>query len=135
MKKTVFVSEGILQLFIGLGAFVCGILMIIKPDGSLMKMPLSMLNGSPFRDFLVPGIILFTINGAGNLYSGFLSFRQHKLAGFGGIFFGLGMMIWIFIQVNMIAGGSWLQYLYFSLGLIELLLGFAIREIERKQVR
>ena len=124
-------SEGILQFFIALGAIGAGIMMILKPDGSMMHMPLSMLKGSPFGDFLVPGLILFIVNGLGSVFAGVLSFRKSKVAAFAGIFFGMGLMIWIFVQVNMIGGGHWLQYLYFFLGLIEILLGFAIREVER----
>ncbi|MCX6247427.1 MAG: hypothetical protein NTW10_06815 [Bacteroidetes bacterium] len=130
MKKTFFISEGILQIFIALGAIVSGLFLIIAPDGSLMRMPLTMLKETPFTNFLIPGIILFTINGLGTLISGWLSFRQHKLAGFAGIFFGLGLIIWIFVQVSLIGGGSWLQYLYFVLGLAELLLGIGIREMK-----
>jgi hypothetical protein len=62
-----------------------------------------------------------------------LSFKMHRIAGFVGLFFGFGLIIWLFVQVNMIGGGSWLQYLYFVLGVIELLLGIVMRESERKQ--
>jgi hypothetical protein len=107
LKKIVITFTGILQIFIALGAIGGGITLIIKPDGSLMQMPLSCLSGSPFTSFLVPGLILLIVNGFGNFVAGILCFRQHWLAGFAGIFFGLGMMIWIFVQVNMIGGGSW----------------------------
>ncbi len=130
MEKNIYYSEGILQFFIALGAIGAGMLMILKPDGSLMHMPLTMLNGSPFFNFLIPGLILFTINGLGSAVAGVLSFRKSKLAGFAGMFFGMGLMIWIFVQVSMIGGGHWLQYLYFFLGSIETLLGIAIREAE-----
>jgi len=131
MKKAVYITEGVLQQFIGIGAFLSGILMMINPDGSAFQMPLSMLKGSPFTDFFLPGLILCIVNGAGNITAGILSFRKHKLAGFAGIFFGSGLVIWIFVQVSMIGGGHWLQNLYFTLGFIELILGFAIREIHQ----
>jgi hypothetical protein len=132
MKKVLFVCQGILQYLIGLGAVVSGFMMIIKPGGDTLYLPLSMLQGSPFANFLIPGIILFTVNGIGNLFAGILSFRRHQLAGFAGIFFGLALMIWIFVQVNMIGGGHWLQYLYFTLGLVELVSGITIREVEKQ---
>ncbi len=131
MKKSIYIIAGILQLFIGLGAFVSGILMMINSDGRALQMPLTMLKGSPFTDFLIPGLILCIVNGAGNIFSAILSFRRHKLSGFAGIFFGSGLIIWIFVQVSMIGGGHWLQNLYFSLGFLELLLGFTIRELQR----
>ncbi len=129
MKKFVFISEGVIQFFIGFGGFIAGFFMIINPDGDTLKIPLSLLEDSPFEDFLIPGIILFIVNGLGNLIACFLSFRQYKIAGLAGIFFGMALMIWIFIQVSMIGGGHWLQYLYFGLGIVELLLGMAIREL------
>ncbi len=128
-KNLIHNFEGILQLFIGLGAIVCGILMIIQPDGSLFGLPLEMLKGSPFSNFLVPGILLLSVNGLGNVYSAILSFKKHAIAGFAGIFFGLGLIVWLFIQVNMIGGGHWLQYFYFVLGTIELCCGILIREV------
>ncbi len=119
MKKALSVVEGILHAFVSLGALAAGALMILSPQGNVMQMPLSMLRGSPFRDFLVPGIILFTINGLGQALAAVLCFTQHRLAAYCGAMFGLGLMIWIFLQVSFIGGGHWLQYLYFALGLAE----------------
>jgi len=130
MKKTLYVSEGILQLLIGVSAVASGAIMMIAPDGRVMSMPLSMLQGSPFKDFFFPGLILLAVNGLGNIVSGILSFKRHKLAGYAGIVFGLALMIWIFVQVSLIGGGHWLQYLYFCLGVLELLLAVGIRELE-----
>lgn len=128
MKKQIFIAEGILQFFIALGAIVVGVLMIVNPAGDDTAVPMSLLDGSPFKGFLIPGIILLTVNGLGNLFAGILSFRRHKLSGWTGIFFGFALIIWIFVQVSMIGGGHWLQILYFILGIIELILGILIRE-------
>ena len=53
----------ILLAFLGLGAIFGGGVLIISPSGELFGMPLSMLANSPFNNFLVPGIILFTVLG------------------------------------------------------------------------
>lgn len=133
MKRTVYFAEGVLQSLIGVGAVICGALLIIGPDGRYLQMPIDMLSKSPFRNFLIPGLILFLVNGVGNVVSAILCFKMHRIAGFGGMFFGFGLIIWLFVQINMIGGGSWLQYLYFVLGILELLLGIVMREFERKQ--
>jgi hypothetical protein len=96
-------------------------------------MPLEMLKNSPFKNFLVPGLILLFVNGVGNTISAILCFRMHKFAGFTGMIFGFGLIIWIFVQVNMIGGGSWLQYLYFGLGILVLIIGIAMRELEKRK--
>jgi len=49
--------------FLGLGAIFGGGVLIISPTGKLFGMPLSLLDNSPFTNFLVPGIILFTVLG------------------------------------------------------------------------
>ncbi len=92
-----------------------------------------MLKNSPFRDFLIPGLILLLVNGVGNIVSAVFCFRMNAVAGFGGLFFGFDLIIWLFVQVNMIGGGSWLQYLYFVLGILQLVLGIAMRELDRRK--
>jgi hypothetical protein len=132
MKRTVYFAEGVLQSLIGIGAVISGALLIIRPDGHYLQIPLDMLKNSPFRNFLIPGVILFLVIGVGNIVSAVLSFRIQRIAGFAGLFFGFGLVIWLFVQINLVGGGHWLQYLYFVLGIIQLLLGIAMRELERK---
>jgi hypothetical protein len=126
MKKLIFVSQGALQFFVGVGALISGALLIIAPSGSLLHTPPEMLKGSPFHDFLFPGIILFLVNGVGQLVAGMLTLRRHPSAGFVGAVFGMGLMIWIFVQVNMIGGGHILQYSYYFLGVVETVLSFSM---------
>ncbi|PZR31029.1 MAG: hypothetical protein DI538_21685 [Azospira oryzae] len=53
----------ILLAFLGLGAVGGGGVLIVSPDGQLMGMPSSVLEHSPFSNFLIPGIILFFVLG------------------------------------------------------------------------
>jgi len=131
MKRVVHYAAGVLQILIGIGAVVSGALLVVGPDGKYMQMSVDMLANSPFRSFLIPGIILFGLIGVGNIIAAVLSFKRHRIAGFAGLFFGFGLIIWLFVQVSLIGGGNWLQYLYFSLGILELLFGIAMRETER----
>lgn len=52
----------LLLLFLSVGALYGGGALIIKPDGSLLHMQ-PWLSKIPFPDFLIPGIILFVLNG------------------------------------------------------------------------
>jgi membrane associated rhomboid family serine protease len=87
-------------------------------------MPSDILKDTPFHDFLIPGVILFLINGVGQLATGILSLRKHPFAGYAGAVFGMVLMIWIFMQVNMIGGNHILQCSYFMLGVLETTLAF-----------
>lgn len=122
MKKSISILEGSLQAFVGLSALVSGGLMMASPKGGLMPLPLSMLKGSPFADFFLPGLILFVVIGLGHAAASVMSFRLRRFAGSAGSVVGLSLMIWIFVQVNMIGGGHWLQYLYFAVGTAEVTL-------------
>lgn len=51
-------------VFIGIVGAISGALFILSPDGQLMGMSPDFLTGSPFKNFLVPGIILFLLIGA-----------------------------------------------------------------------
>ncbi len=53
----------ILLGFLAIGAIGGGIVLIISPSGELIGMPLSEFKNIPFRSFLVPGIILFSVLG------------------------------------------------------------------------
>ena len=132
MNNLLFISQGIIQIFVSLGALSAGVLMILFPSGKQLQIPLEILDGSPFNNFLVPGIILFLINGVGQLTAGLMSFRRHPLAGYTGAVFGIGLMIWIFVQVSMIGGGHILQYSYFFLGTIETVLAFLMQRHVQK---
>jgi hypothetical protein len=113
---------------VGLGAVICGAMLIVVPAGTLLHFPPDTLKGTPFANFLVPGIILFLVIGIGQLAGGLLTIRKHRFSGYLGAVLGFGLMIWIFVQVNMIGGRDILQYCYFTVGVIETALSFLIQK-------
>jgi len=124
--RLLFVTLGVIQVLVAIGAVVSGTMLIMYPSGELLHAPLEMLKGSPFTNFLLPGIILFLVNGVGQLIAGVITFRRHPQTALIGAIFGIGLMIWIFVQVSMIGGGHLLQYIYFFIGVIETSLAFLI---------
>lgn len=115
-----------MQLFVGIGAVASGIGFILDPDGSNLSMSLGLLKKSPFEDFLIPGIALLSINGLGSILGSFFSFKRHLFAGKITMILGIAMVIWISAQVYWISWISWLQPVYFVLGIIEIVLGFIV---------
>jgi len=126
MKKLLINTQGIIQILVGVSAAVSGLMLMFSPSGSLLQAPLEMLKESPFNDFLVPGFILFAVNGVGQLVAAYLTLRRKRAAALTGAVFGLGLMIWIFVQVTMIGGGHILQNSYFFIGVAETALAFLI---------
>ena len=117
---------GFLQGFIAFSAFAGGIGFILDPSGKSIGMTIDMLEKSPFMDFLIPGLILFIVLGAGNLLGTILTFKRHHFSGSMAVLLGIVLVIWICVQVYWIGLGSFLQQLYLALGLIEFVLGYII---------
>lgn len=132
MVWLLFIFQGILQLFVALGAVVAGAMFILEPSGRLLQAPLAMLKGTPFSNYLLPGIILFCINGLGQAVAGILTLRRDARAGIVGGVFGLGLIIWLFVQVTLIGGGYLIQNVFFAIGIVETTLAFFIdRQLRR----
>ncbi|HBP64897.1 MAG TPA: hypothetical protein DD730_11640 [Desulfosporosinus sp.] len=52
-----------LHILLGIGAVFGGLVLVIDPSGDLIKMPITLLENSPFNNFFIPGIILLVILG------------------------------------------------------------------------
>lgn len=130
MKRATYIVEAVLQLLVGIGAVPVGLAMIISPDGSLVQMSTDMLAGSPLSSFVIPGILLLLINGAGNIVSSILCFRRMPAGAFTAMVLGFALIIWIYVQVSWLGAVSWLQPLYFAVGVAILALEIVLRELE-----
>ena len=91
------------------GAFAVGggALLIARPDGSLIGARPSALAGSPFGSWLVPGVLLVTLVGAGFLTAAFALWRwAHRpcasalsvFAGCGLVAFETFEVVWLGVQ-------------------------------------
>lgn len=123
-EKMLSYGTGALLAIIGLGAVGCGMMLMLQPDGESIGLSLDLLENTPFENFLIPGIVLFAINGVASLVGAFLSFKNHRYAGFATMILGVAMIIWITAEVYWIGGESFLQPTMFTVGLAELILGF-----------
>ena len=123
----VYIGLGAIQAFIGLGALGGGFMLVRDPSGSALGVPLSLLEGSPFPDFLIPGMFLLAVNGVGSMIGAGLSFTRRRYTQEIAIVLGAILVAWIVIQVVIIRSFSWLHVLYFILGVVELGIGMYIR--------
>ena len=118
---------GALQAIISLGAIGGGLLLVIDPSGSTLGVPSSLLEGSIFPNFLIPGIFLLVVNGFGSGIAAVFSFKNSHYTQGIAIALGVILVLWIVIQVIIIRSIGWLHGIYFFLGIIELWLGIYIR--------
>ena len=125
-----------LLAFLGLGALYGGGTLIISPSGELLGMPLSMLDHSPFNNFLIPGIILFVILGVvpigvsfalvkkpeSKFAEGFNCLKDMYWAWTYIIYICFALIIWIQIEMVLINSVHWSHTLYMFWALIMLFL-------------
>jgi menaquinone-dependent protoporphyrinogen oxidase len=91
-----------LSLLAGLTAIWGGAELVLSPDGSLMRLPLSLLEHSPFHDFRVPGLLLAIFVGGINTLAGMLVVRRHPRANAEAMVSGPILATWIVIEVLLI---------------------------------
>ena len=126
MKTRVWTGLGVLQAFIGIGAVAGGLGLMLNPSGGSLGLPLELLEKTPFSTYLVPGLVLFTVNGLGNLAGAVASFTRRRFAGEIAMALGAFLVAWILIQVYWMSGFHWLHWLYLVLGIVEAALGWSV---------
>jgi len=137
-----------LLAFLGIGAIGGGGALIVSPDGKLIGMPLSMLNNSPFSNFLLPGIVLFLVIGVAPmlliiaLLKKPLSKTAERLNFFNDmhwswtyvIYTGFATIFWIQFEMIFLATVHWLHtfYMFFAVVIIFTALLPQVRYLYRK---
>lgn len=122
-----------LLLLNGTGALYGGWNLIIYPDGSSLGLPVAYLENSPFDSYLIPGLILISVNGLFSFLTlGFLAFNHAKTLWF---IFAQGILLlgWILVQVIIIQVFHPFQLIFGLIGIILTVLGW-IKIFELRKV-
>ena len=126
----------LIMLFQSLSGLFGGFSLITDPSGGSLQMPLTMLEGKPFHNYLIPGIILLLLLGVlpGLTFVGLLTRKQWRWAqGLNiyhnrhwswtfSIYTGIMLILWIDFQVMLIGYGHFIQTLYALVGAAILIL-------------
>ena len=107
----------VLLLVQGLGGLAGGLSLALRPDGSIMQMPLSYLDGSPFADYLIPGLILLLVLGVLPLVVVAGLWMRRRWAWYAAVVVGCALMIWILVEMFLIPF-SWLQPAFGVVGVL-----------------
>lgn len=123
MKTLLF----ILVSFIAITACASGLLLMSNPGGTLFKLSPALLATTPFKNYLVPGIILAVIVGGVNLlavvYNIQRNARRYNWAMAGGFI----MSGWIVVQALLTHTFHWLQFIYLGIGLLVVLMAYQLK--------
>jgi hypothetical protein len=128
----------VLLLFIGIGALISGAMLFLSPDGSLLGMSMDLLAGSPFGNYLIPGIILFLFIGVFSVFAGYGLLKKpgwrwlnllnpckkYHWAWTAAWAEGVIMLIWIVVETALLGYISFLQPLIVGWGIV--IIGLAL---------
>ena len=123
MKTILF----LLISFIAITATLSGLLLISQPDGSILQLPLSLLEGSPFTTYLIPGVLLLVLVGIINLLAVFFNLKRDPSRYDWAMGGGVSVDVWILAQLIIIQTVHWLHIIYFGIGLIVFLLAYQLK--------
>lgn len=117
----------------GLGALLGGVLLVAAPDGRYMELPVSLMRGA-FRDFLVPGLILF---GLGILnVAGFVAVWRRSRADWIGAGLALGgLAVWFFVEIAILRELHWLHVMWGLPVILGILVGAPLLPFRRATTR
>lgn len=119
----------VLQAFVAITALAGGIALILGSlDAALASMlvpPVEYLAGSPFGSYLVPGFLLIVLVAGTHAVAFVLLLWRRGWSVVASAAGGYACLIWIFVQMIYIPF-SFLQALYFTIGLFELGLSLVV---------
>ena len=117
----------IFVLLEGISGLYGGIALIIDPSGGQIGLPSNWLEGSPFKNYLIPGIILLTVLGVFPLITTMGLINGTRKALISSRLIGYALVIWIAVEILIIGyqPDPPLQLIYGIEGIIILLLGYS----------
>lgn len=108
----------LLLLLVGPPAIGGGLTLVAAPDGSLLRMPLSQLDHSPFTSFLIPGLLLLLVIGVGNTLAAVLVLARSTIADVVAFAAGAALLVFILTEMVMLRSANWLQVGYLVTSLL-----------------
>lgn len=123
MKTILF----LLSSLIALTSLISGLLMISDPQGSVMNLSTSLLTGTPFESFLIPGILLTLVVAIPNLLAVFYNMQRHPLRYKWATAGGVAVCGWILVQLILLNTLYWLHFLYFAIGIMIILVSYQLK--------
>lgn len=113
---------GIILSFSALNAFGGGYYGMAGAEG----VPVEWLEGSPFRNYFIPGLILFVVIGGSFLIAAIAVFAKLSIARRAAVFSVIIVFVWLSVQLAIIGYVSWMQPVTAITGVIILVLLFLL---------
>lgn len=116
-------------LFQGLSGIAGGIGLIADPTGVAVGLPAEWLEGSPFPDYLVPGLVLLVVLGLAPLAAAWGTWTDRGWGPAASLTIGTALLVWLAVEIAIIGyqPDPPLQAIYGVVGLA--VTGLGLREM------
>ena len=115
-RSILYVLLIVLTIFQSISTILGGIALL----ANIISMPVELLQGSPFKDYTIPGLSLSLLAGGSALFAAVLLFRRSKFSILFSTTAGVVMMFFEFVEVLVIGSPAGvartLQIVYFGTG-------------------
>lgn len=112
-----------LSLFVAVSAFAGSALLLLDTSGGLLGLSVSMLELSPMKSFLIPGLVLGVAVGGSAFVAAGAHWLRERWAPQASIFAGLFLMMWVVVEIVTVRELHWLQGTFLLLGALQVWLG------------
>lgn len=99
-------------------------LMHPEADGSALGMSVQWLEGTPFDSYIIPGVILFSLFGLGAIATAVVALLRQWPAPYLAFAIGVGLVIWIIVQVSTLRMFFFLQPVMLAWGAVLAILAY-----------
>lgn len=101
----------------GIGGLGGGISLLAAPNGAILRMPVSYLQGSPFSDYLIPGVVLTSLLGLLPLLVLAGLWRRRSWAWYGASLVGCSLIVFEIVELTIVPF-SILQPIFSTVGVL-----------------
>jgi hypothetical protein len=117
VQRPSFVWIGVaLEIFTALGAIPVGVIFLTDPSGKAMQLPQEWIANTVFGDYTIPGLYLLAVNGLGMLALAALTLRRHWIAPWLTGTLGVGLIVWILVEILVLPETMFLTWLFLAVG-------------------
>lgn len=111
-------------MFLGIGGILGGVAFLVDPTGQLLLISQSILNGLPFQNFFLPGLILFLFLGISPLVVAYGLWHLKSWAWYASIVTAIVLCLWILLGILLFGYIAPFQPVFGLLGILMLMLCF-----------
>jgi hypothetical protein len=109
-------AAALLELLTGIFAIPVGLMFLSDPSGGSMGIPQGWIEATPFGSYVVPGLYLLLVNGVAMIVASALSAAGHWIAPWLTGTLGVGMIIWIGVQILVMPETMFLTWVFLAVG-------------------